>query len=45
MEKRSLVSINDLSREKILQLLDIAKKFEENPNRDILAGKVIGSVF
>ncbi len=45
MEKRSLVSINDLSREKILQLLDVAKKFEENPNRDILAGKVIGSLF
>lgn len=45
MKKRSLVSINDLSREKILQLLDVAKKFEENPNRDILAGKVIGSLF
>ena len=45
MEKRSLVSINDLSREKILQLLDVAKKFEENPNRDILAGKVVGSLF
>ncbi|MBR3854555.1 MAG: aspartate carbamoyltransferase [Bacteroidaceae bacterium] len=45
MEKRSLVSINDLSREKILQLLQMAEKFEENPNRDILAGKVIGSLF
>lgn len=45
MENRSLVSINDLSREKILQLLQVAEKFEENPNRDILAGKVIGSLF
>ena len=45
MENKSLVSINDLSREKILSLLDTASKFEENPNRDILAGKVIGSLF
>lgn len=45
MEKRSLVSINDLSRDKILSLLEIASKFEANPNRDILAGKVIGSLF
>ena len=45
MENKSLVSINDLSREKILSLLDTASKFEDNPNRDILAGKVIGSLF
>ena len=45
MKNNSLVSINDLSREKILSLLDTASKFEENPNRDILAGKVIGSLF
>ena len=45
MENRSLVSINDLSREKILSLLETAGKFEENPNRRLLAGKVIGSLF
>ena len=45
MEKRSIVSINDLSRDKILSLLEAAGKFEENPNRDILSGKVIGSLF
>ncbi|MBR5336040.1 MAG: aspartate carbamoyltransferase, partial [Bacteroidaceae bacterium] len=45
MKKQSLVSINDLSREKILSLLDTASKFEECPNRDILAGKVVGSLF
>ena len=45
MKSRSLVSINDLSREKILTLLETAEKFEENPNRDILSGKVIGSLF
>ena len=45
MKNRSLVSINDLSREKILSLLEMAGKFEENPNRRLLAGKVIGSLF
>ena len=45
MKSKSLVSINDLSREKILSLLETAEKFEANPNRDILAGKVIGSLF
>lgn len=45
MENRSLVSINDLSREKILSLLETARQFEECPNRDILAGKVVGSLF
>ena len=45
MKNRSLVSINDLSREKILSLLEMARKFEENPNRRLLADKVIGSLF
>ena len=45
MKNKSLVSINDLSREKILSLLETAGKFEENPNRRLLAGKVIGSLF
>ena len=31
-EKRSLVSINTLSREKILQLIQRAEEFEKNPN-------------
>ena len=45
MKSKSFVSINDLSREKILALLDTAEKFEENPNRDILKGKIVGSLF
>ena len=45
MKNKSLVSINDLSREKILSLLETAGKFEENPNRRLLEGKVIGSLF
>ena len=45
MKNKSFVSINDLTREKILSLLDTAEKFEANPNRDILSGKVLGSLF
>ena len=42
MKSKSFVSINDLSREKIESLLKTAEKFEENPNSDILSGKVLG---
>ena len=45
MKSKSFVSINDLSREKILSLLETAEKFEENPNRDVLKGKIVGSLF
>ena len=45
MKSKSFVSINDLTREKILSLLETAEKFEENPNRDILKGKIVGSLF
>ena len=45
MKSRSLVSINDLSRDKILSLLETAKKFEQNPNSKILDGRVVGSLF
>ena len=45
MKSKSFVSINDLSREKIESLLKTAEKFEENPNSDILSGKVLGSLF
>ena len=45
MKSRSLVSINDLSRDKILSLLETAEKFEQNPNSKILDGRVVGSLF
>ena len=45
MNYRSLVSINDYSKEKILKILDNAAKFEENPNRELLKGKVVGVLF
>ncbi len=45
MNQRSLVSITDYSTEKILQILDDAAKFEANPNREILKGKVVATLF
>ncbi len=45
MEKNSIVSINDISREEILELLKTAAYFEEHPNHKILDGKVIATLF
>ena len=45
MNTKSLVSISDLSREEILSLLDTARMFEERPNRRLLEGKVVATLF
>lgn len=45
MENRSLVTIAEYSKEKILYLLEMAKQFEKNPNRKILDGKVVATLF
>lgn len=45
MNPNSLVSIDDLSKEQILKLLEMAKYFEENPNHRILEGKVVATLF
>ena len=45
MSNKSLVSINDLSKDEILDLIEKASHFEQNPNRDILAGKVVATLF
>ncbi|MDE7394391.1 MAG: aspartate carbamoyltransferase, partial [Muribaculaceae bacterium] len=45
MNQHSLVSISDLSEEKILHLLEQARYFEEHPNHKILDGKVVGTLF
>ena len=42
---KSFVTIADLSKEKILSLLDDASKFEAEPNRKILDGKVVATLF
>ena len=45
MKSESLVSITDYSKEEILEVLESAKHFEENPNQRILEGKVVGTLF
>lgn len=45
MENRSLVTIAKHSKEKILYLLEMAKEFEKKPNRKILDGKVVATLF
>lgn len=42
---KHLVSINQLSSEEILHLLDRATLFEQNPNRKLLEGRVIATLF
>ncbi|MDE6528767.1 MAG: aspartate carbamoyltransferase [Muribaculaceae bacterium] len=45
MNPNSLVSIDDLSKEQIIQLLETARYFEEHPNHKILDGKVVATLF
>lgn len=45
LENRSLVTIANLSKEKILQLIEMAKEFERFPNRKILEGRIIATLF
>lgn len=45
MKQKSLVSINDYSKEEIFKILELAKSFEENPNQDLLKGIVVGVLF
>ncbi|HEY5570866.1 MAG TPA: aspartate carbamoyltransferase [Bacteroidales bacterium] len=45
MNANSFVSINDISKEKIIELLESAKRFEENPNQDLLLGKIVATLF
>ena len=41
----SLVSIADLSRDKILYLMEMAQEFEQHPNRKLLDGRIIATLF
>ena len=42
---KSLISIQDFSKEEILHVLETAKEFEKNKEQKFLEGKVIGSLF
>jgi len=45
MKNRSLVSINDYSKEEQLRILDVAKEFEKQPKQRLLDNYVIASLF
>lgn len=45
MMNKSLVSIAEYSKDDILRIIENARKFEENPNRDLLKGKVAATLF
>ena len=43
--KRNLVTIANLTKEKIEYLIEMAQQFEKHPNRKILDGKVVATLF
>lgn len=43
--KRNFVTIANLSKEKIEYLIEMAQEFEKHPNRKILNGKVVATLF
>ncbi len=45
MKNRSLVSINDYSKEEYIKILDLAEEFEKQPKQKILDGYVIATLF
>ncbi|MFZ4464607.1 MAG: aspartate carbamoyltransferase [Bacteroidales bacterium] len=45
MKNRSLVSINDYSKEEIIRILDLAEEFEKQPHQNLLNGHVVASLF
>jgi len=45
MKNRSLVSITDYNQDDYLEILDRAAGFEENPNQDLLSGKLAAMLF
>ncbi len=45
MEKHDFVTIANLSKEKILYLIEMAEEFEKHPNREILKGRIVATLF
>lgn len=45
MKNKSLVSINDFTREEHTRILDLAEEFEKNPTQHILTNHVVATLF
>ena len=45
MEKRHFITIADLAKDELMYLLAMAEQFEMHPNRELLKGKVVATLF
>lgn len=45
MKKQNFVTIANLSKDEILYLISMAQEFERHPNRELLKGKVVATLF
>ena len=45
MEKQNFVTISDLTKDQLLCLIRMAEEFERHPNRELLKGKVVATLF
>ncbi len=45
MRNKSLISINDYTKEEYLRILELAAEFEKHPVQDIMQGKVVATLF
>lgn len=45
MKPKSLVNIDDYTRDDIMRIIETASKFKQHPNRSLLKGKVCGTLF
>ena len=45
MGKQNFVTIADLTKEKLLYLIQSAQEFEKHPNRELLKGKIVATLF
>lgn len=42
---RDIISINEISKEEVIHILEVAKKLEKNPKPELLKGKVLATLF
>ena len=45
MDKHHFVTIANLSKEKLMYLIEMAQEFEKHPNRELLKGRVVATLF
>ena len=45
MQKHNFVTIADLTKDQLLYLIKMAQEFERHPNRALLQGKVVATLF